>query len=213
MGWGEAVAGDAGRGCKGRGESIGCWLHLPILACPSPPPKSCTSPAPSQSPLHKCCCPVHRRTTQPSFSMRSPWVNLAFGGTHGDLRLAPRMLCFALSVSPGGVAGPTARATAGAHHPVLQVGSSPHLSCHPQSLSLAGCCKPSWGGRDVPPQHESRKEGGASGLPPLMARSVVCRWGACAIRGELVSPPTALQLPEDGLGWHTMCHCPGSWCV
>lgn len=67
--------------------------------------------------------------------------------------------------------------------------------------------------RRAPTARESGKEGGASGLPPLAARSVVCRWGACAIRGELVSPPTALQLPEDGLGWHTMCHCPGSWCV
>lgn len=63
--------------------------------------------------------------------------------------------------------------------------------------------------------HSTRdgKEGDAFGLPPLMARSTVCRWDPCAICGELVSPPTALHPPEDGLRWHMMCHCPGSWCV
>lgn len=44
----------------------------------------------------------------------------------------------------------------------------------------------------------------------LMAQSMVCGWDPCAIGGELVSPPTALQLPEEGLGWSTVC--PGSCC-
>lgn len=127
-GSGEAVAGDAGRGCRGRGESIGCWLHLPVLACPSPPPKSCTSLAPSQSLVQVLLpCSLTNNTTL-TFHAK-PRGSPGFGGTHGDLWLAPRTLCFALSVSPGRVAGLTARATLGAHHPVLQVGStSPLLS-------------------------------------------------------------------------------------
>lgn len=43
---------------------------------------------------------------------------------------------------------------------VLQVGSSAHLSCHPQSLSLAGCCKPSWAGREAPHSTREREGGG-----------------------------------------------------
>lgn len=107
------------------------------------------------------------------------------------------------------LAGLTARATLGAHHPGLQVGSSPHLSCHPQSLSLLLQTLLGWES-SAPTARESGKEEDAFGLPLLMAQSMVCRWDPCAICGELVSPSTALQLPEDGAGWHMMCHGHGA---
>lgn len=233
VGRGEAVAGDAGRGCRATGESVGCWLHLPVSACPSPPPNPHLARTISK-PLAQALLPSsdvqpHSLTSDTTlvFHAKPPGRpgslllgTRCFMGTAG-CPLAPKTRCFALSLLPwqGWWLWPEPPSAPWA-------GSSPHPSCHPRSLSSAGCYKPSWGGRerrewesrDPPPVRESGEGGGC------LWAAIPCgtEWGVWvgSLRrmqgaGEatrLPSAPTGSRGGcEAGGGWHILCHCPGSW--
>lgn len=159
-------------------------------------------------PLVQVLLPCSLRNSTTLTLHAKPRGRPGFGGTHGDPQLAPRTLCFALSVSSGRAGS---QSHAGCPSPCAPGGQQPSPLLSPTVPVLGWLLQTLLGWeRSSPTAPEGGKEGDAFGLPPLVAESTVCRWDPCAMCGELVSPPTALQPPEDGLGWHTMCPCPGS---
>lgn len=150
VGRGEAVTGDAGRGCRGRGESICCWLHLPVLALSITTSRILHLTCTISKSLVQMLLPCSLMNSTTLTSHAKPRGKPGFWGHTWRPAAGTEnaLLCtFCITWQDG-------RADCGCPSPSAAGGSSPHLSCHPQSLSLAGCCKPCWGGRAALPQHQ-----------------------------------------------------------